>query len=188
MNTLKVSREQFLKARQNAREQGYTLTLPVASKEQGSPFVIRVRRLSLDETAATNGISPQMQQEVKKRTTAMVAWQEQIAKRNKDTDVSAVELIEQLTDEHERAALVKAVHAVCLAAFIEPRLVDNDADAATQPDAWHVDDFAFADLYLAFETVTDVEGKAGQRLRLFRPESAPDVAVDGTVQASTAAE
>ena len=178
----RINRQAFIRQREYARKHGFTFTLPDATKDNDDqPFVIRVRRLSLDEKAAVNGISQSMQDQVYRRTREMVDWMsEQEKKKAKPSD--------QLEALQESQSLRDAVNAVCVASWIEPQLVETETELATNPDAWLVDDFSVSDRWDAFQAITNSDSKEAKSLKLFRPESADDVADSRIVQVATPAE
>jgi hypothetical protein len=179
--TRKMSRQAFLKQREHARVHGFEFVLPDATKDNDDePFTIRVRRLSLDEKAAVNGITQTMQDQVYQRTRQMVDWiADQEKRKTKPSD--------QLQALQESKSLRDAVNAVCVAAWIDPVLVETDAELAQNSDAWLVDDFSVSDRWDAFQAITNSSSKEAKSLKLFRPESGDDVADSGTVQDAPAA-
>jgi hypothetical protein len=171
----RIDRKAFIKARERARDQGFVFTLPDASLANGEDFQIRLRRISLDEKAAVNGITQSMQDEVYKRTRALVEWQADQAKRK-------VKPADQLESLQNSETLKRSVNAVCVAAWIEPALVEDEADLERNPDAWHVDDFTVGDRWAAFQAITNADSAEAKRLTLFRPEPADDVPHSAPVQ------
>ncbi len=166
--TKRIDRSAFRKARETARDNGYTFVLPDASIAAGEDFEVRLRRISLQEKAATNGISQDVQDEVFRRTRDLSDWQaEQQKRRTKPTD--------QLEMLRQSQPLITSLNAVCVAAFIDPPLVETEAELASTPDAWVIEDFSVDDRWGAFQAITNGDSTEAKSLRLFRPESADDV-------------
>lgn len=160
-------REEFLAARRREREDGFIYVLPNASITDGEPFEVRLRRISVQEKAAVNGISQEVQEDVYRRTRRLSEWQaEQQRKKIKPAD--------QLEALKQSQPLIDSINAICCAAWIEPQLVETEAELASNPDAWHVDDFSVDDRWSAFQAITNGDSEEAKTLRLFRPESGTD--------------
>lgn len=160
-------REAFRQARERARDTGFTFILPDASITEGAGFEVRLRRLSLQEKAAVNGITQSVQDEVYRRTRDLAEWQSEMQRKK-------VKPADQLDFLKESETLVRSVNAVCCAAWIDPVLVETDAALTANPDAWHVDDFTVDDRWAAFRAITDGDSQEAKSLRLFRPASTSD--------------
>jgi hypothetical protein len=180
--TQRMSRQAFLKQREQARTIGFEFVLPDATiLNDGEPFMVRIRRISMDEKAAVNGISQTMQDEVYRRTRKLATWLGEQQKK-----ASTVE--QQLDAVQNDETLVRAVNAVFWAAMIDPPIVEREEDLETNPDAWHIEDFSVADRFSVFRAATDDDSKEAKSLKLFRPESTDDVAGFGAMQAAEAPE
>ena len=168
--TSRISKNTFKAAMEKARDLGFNCLLPAASKRLGTPFHVRVRVLSLDEKAATNGITNEMQDEVWRRSRAYASWQVEMAEKRLSGQTS--DLLEEVRDNPQ---LRSAVNVVCIAGFIEPRLTEDEAAADQDPDLWHVDSIPFSDRFHAFRAISEPESAEAKRLTLFRPEPKGDV-------------
>lgn len=169
----RISKNTFKAAMEKARDNGFNCLLPAASKRIGEPFHVRIRLLSLDEKAATNGITNEMQDEVWRRSRAYASWQVEMAEKRLSGQTN--DLIEEVRDNPQ---LRSAVNVVCLAGFIEPRLTEDEAAADADPDLWHIDSIPFSDRYHAFKAITEPESAEAKRLTLFRPEPKGDVSTE----------
>ena len=177
-----ISKDAFKSAMEKARDNGFLCLLPGASKRLGEPFYARVRLLSMDEKAATNGITTEMQDQVWRRTRDYAAWQVELAEKRKSRETA--DMIEAARNEPR---LKGAVDVVCVAGFIYPRLTEDEAAATLDPDLWHVDSIPFADRFHVFQAITDADSQEARRLTLFRPEPTGDVSDQpaGTVSQET---
>lgn len=176
-----IDRQAFRQARARAREQGFLFVLPDASITNGEDFEVRLRRISLQEKAAVNGISQDVQDEVFRRTRTLAEWQaEQQKKRIKPAD--------QLEALRQSKPLIDSVNAVCCAAWIDPPLVETEAELDRIPNAWHVDDFSVDDRWSAYQAIINGDSAEAKSLRLFRPEPADDVPHHPAVQVAAPAE
>jgi hypothetical protein len=172
----RMNRQAFLKQRENARTLGFEFVLPDATlTNEGDPFVIRLRRISLQEKAAINGITQDVQDEVYRRTRDLAKWQAEQQRKQKD-------LAAQLDAIRDNDALIRAVNAVFCAVVIDPPVVETEAELTSTPDAWHVDDFTVDDRFAVFQAATDGDSKEAKSLKLFRPESDRDVPDSGALQ------
>ena len=177
----RINRSVFRQARETARDHGFVFLLPDASIAAGEDFEVRLKRISLQEKAAANGISQEVQDEVFRRTRDLSDWQaEQQKRKTKPAD--------QLEALRQSEPLITSINAVCCAAFIDPPLVESEEQLASKPDAWVVDDFTIDDRWSAFQAITNGDSTEAKSLRLFRPESADDVPNHPTVQVAAAPE
>lgn len=163
--------------RERARTEGYQFLLPDASRNQdGEPFFIRMRRLSLQERASVNGISEEMQTLVWEKTKAL-AESQQLKHTTQDPD-EIMDLIRNNT------ALKEAVDTVVCAVVVDPPVTLDMSEAEANEDLWHVDDFTAEDKWSIYQAALDSNSKESQSLKLFRPESDSNVGNLGAMQAS----
>ncbi len=172
--TRTIDRSTFRQARERARDQGFVYRLPDASQATEGDFEVRIRRLSLQEQAATNGIPQSVQDEVYRRSRKLADWQaEQLKRKTRPS-----EMLDAVKNDE---ILIRSVNVVCCAAWIDPVLVETEAELATTSDAWHVDDFTIDDRWSAFQAITNGNSEESKSLRLFRPEPADDGADSGAM-------
>lgn len=167
INTLS-KREALLKSRKEELEFGWNLQLPDATETFGEPFFVRVRKLQLGEKAAYIGISDDMAQRVYQRTRE---YSQMAKERSSKQDVGEFDMLEMLMEPE----FEDVINTTCMAAFIDPPLVETEADRSSQPDAWLLSDFSFGDRMHVFTTLQNPESKEAKAMTRFRPESTPDV-------------
>lgn len=168
-------REMLLQKRAEEIEYGYELNLPDASEEMGEPFAVRVRKLRLGERAAYTGISEELSRKVQERTKD---YADLLQRKVEGESVSAYDAISLVADP----GFVAVVNAVCLAAFIDPPLVETEEEQSGNPDAWLVSDFSFGDRIHVFNALQAPDSKEAQSMTRFRPESSPDVETGAVLQ------
>lgn len=171
----KITRTAFKKFRERGREHGFVFVLPNASIEAEEEFKVRLRRISVQEKAAVNGISQEMQEAVYRRTRDLAKWQQEQQRKK-------IEPADQLEAIKQSETLINSIDAVCCAAFIDPPLVETEAELSGKPDAWVTDDFAIDDRWSAYQAITDGDSKEAKSLVMFRPESTTDAGDSGPVQ------
>lgn len=167
--------------REQARNKGYQFLLKDATRDQeGEPFFISMRRLSLQEKASVNGISEEMQNVVWDRTRAL-ADSHQVKKMTNNPD-EIFELVKSNT------ALQDAVDAVIWAVVIDPKVTMDEAEADENDDLWHVSDFTAEDKWSIYQAAMDSDSKEARSLKMFRSERTTDVGDLGTLQTPAATE
>lgn len=166
-------RAALLKNRKEETEFGWNLRLPDASETLGEDFTVRVRKLQLGEKAAYTGVSEEMSNRVYQRTKDYAKMAEE---RSKGKALSQFETLEMLMEP----AFEDVINTVCLAAFIDPPLVETEAEQAENPKAWLLSDFSFGDRTHVFTTLQNPTSKEAKAMTRFRPESPADVGHMGT--------
>ena len=164
----RLSKAEMRERRKIARTEGYWFTLPDATRDQeGEPFEVRLRRLSLQEKASLNGISQEMQSMVQEKTRALMAVRENYKGK---PDSEMIDFIK------EDSALSNAVNAVVVAVMIDPPVTLDQAESDANDDLWHIDDLTSDDRWSIFTASTEPSSREAKSLRLFRPESDVPVA------------
>ena len=169
----RISRNEMRKRREKARTEGYSLLLVEATRDQdGEPFYVRLRRLSLQEKASVNGISEETQAIVWERTRTLAKAYES------RKGVSSDQMVEVIRND---TSLQEAVDAVVWAAVIDPPVTMDLEESEKDENLWHVSDFAPADKWSIYMASLDSNSKEARSLKLFREESEADVGNLGTL-------
>ncbi len=166
-------REALLNSRKEELEFGWELRLPDASETFGEEFKVRIRKLQLGEKAAYIGVSDAMAQRVYERTRDYAKLAQE---KTSGKDMNQFELLEMLMEP----GFEDVINTTCLAAFIDPPLVETEAELESNPDAWLISDFSYGDRLHVFITLQNPGSKEAKAMTRFRPESATDVGRVGT--------
>lgn len=166
-------REALLNSRKEELEFGWELQLPDASETFGEEFKVRIRKLQLGEKAAYIGVSDDMAQRVYERTRDYAKLAQE---KSKGKDMGQFEMLDMLMEP----GFEDVINTTCLAAFIDPPLVETEAELESNPDAWLLSDFSFGDRLHVFITLQNPDSKEAKAMTRFRPESATDVGRVGT--------
>lgn len=143
------TRAQIVRMRQMEREDGVPFLCHV------SGFEARVRLLSLAEQAMLAGIPAEVQQDL----TAALNKQ---AGRPRNRDFS--DLLETVADD-ERLA-----NGFCVAGFVWPRLVADEADLDGSDDCWLVTDLHIEERLKYLKLILGTEQEEMRRIRAFLHE------------------
>lgn len=166
-------RAALLRSRKEETELGWNLRLPDASTTIEDDFFVRVRKLQLGEKAAYTGVSDEMSSRVYQRTRDYAQMAEE---RTKGKEISQFDTLEMLMEPD----FEDVINTVCLTAFIDPPLVETEAEQEENPDAWLLSDFSFGDRIHVFMTLQNPASTEAKAMTRFRPESAADVGRVGT--------
>lgn len=158
------SRDALADLQRRQREDGFLYPLAATSMGQDKVFEARVRRLNTTDRAAIEMLPTAVQSVV---WDGIKAYQK-LVKESKDAE----SLMETALQNQE---MLKSANAYCAAAFIDPPLVLTEAELATKPDAYVVDDIAEEDRLSFFMACLDADSPAARNLKMFRPEPSPDV-------------
>lgn len=146
-------------AAKRQEEQGYWIDLPNTGTDA------RIRRLSLADKAFVSSLPTPVQA---KLTAALGS-----ARQGQRSYGETV------------ATLDDAARAICLRAFVEPRLVPTEADLVPGDESvWLVDDVHPADRLMVFNLCNGVDAEAAKRLEPFRPGPAGPLPVQPADEAS----
>jgi hypothetical protein len=158
------SRDALAALQRRQREEGFVYPLAATSIGQDTIFEAHVHRLNTADRASIEMLPDAIQRVVWDGVTEF----QKLQKKAKDAEslMGAAKQNEQM--------LVGA-NAFCVAAFVDPPLVMTEAELATKPDAYLVDDIAAEDRLSFFMACLDADHPAARNLKSFRPEPSPDV-------------
>lgn len=161
-------RQRMLEGRAKRNEITREIRLPDASLEAGEDVIAKVRRFELGERVAYFGAPEHLSKRISERTKD---YAEMMSKHNVDISqgigMSMVAFMLLVSQEPEFEELV---NTVCVAAFVDPPLVETEADLTRNPEAWLVQDLTFGDRTAVFYGLQEKTEEA-KEMRKFRGET-----------------
>jgi hypothetical protein len=167
--------------RQRQVTDGYLFPLEATSLGMPEPIQAHVRRLNITERAVIDALPLNLRQTVFEG----VKEYERLTKQNRaNPNAGLGNTLEEIVTNNEKS--MKAADAFCVAAFIRPKLVYTEDERQNDPYTWTIDKVAVEDRALMFMACMDADSQAAGLLKLFRPETRPDVS-DVAPKSNTAA-
>lgn len=161
------TREAMAEHKRRALEDGYVFPLAATSIVQGTEIKARVRRLTTTDRAAIEALPNDVQ------ATVWAGIKEFQAEQQRISDEGEAQSLLDAVKSNTR--VLPAADALCIAAFIEPRLVAAAADLATHPGAYLVDDIEPEDRISFLHACLDADSASAKQLKLFRRPAAQHV-------------
>ena len=174
-------REKMLAGRSARNAVTRDIRLPDASDDAGEDVIVQVRRFELGERAVYFGAPEHMTDRIAKRTKdyATLMSKNGVDIKEGVGEMTAAAFVLLMSQEPE---FEDVVNTVCVAAFVDPPLVETEAERSINPDAWMITDLTFGDRTHVFYQLQSKEVKRNKALETFPEESAADVEGAGNQQ------
>ena len=166
------TRTALLEHRRRQQEDGFLFPLAATSVGMDETLQARVRRLNTTDRASIEMLPSAVQDTVFSGMKAFEKEQKAAEEAGKPGSLSDVVLSNQ--------RVLLAADAVCIAAFIEPKLVATEDELAANPGAYTVNDIAAEDRISFFMACADADSASARQLKTFRHKPAESVAAGAT--------
>lgn len=171
--------EAMLAAREKRVNETFPVLLPNFSKDLGMDITIQVRKFEVGEDAIYYGASESLSQRISERTADYAKLMaDNNIELNDDGTVSEVNAGIFALELSTKADFRAFVDTVCLAVAVDPPLVETEAEAAANPNAWLLKNLAYGDrlqIFYRSQAGGDVDGGEGKAMEQFRQEAPADV-------------